>query len=403
LYIFLLILVISYREEFISLWIIPTEQSNDPAEYSIDDVTIDPFLFYFAENDREFTYSGFCGYGSTREEMLVIEDYFDFLDDSNFDSNAFMVSTILDSSKIESLRSLHSKLTCSISQKCFISAAIFVNNLEDLCYSIDALRDIVRGGNIVISIVIRKSFFPMLIFNEESACSTYPYRYEEEIVWFPNNFLRNVARLPQKQTELNLPDFFIGIDVDLVPSPKFVENLSNFISTQAQRENDLYLIVVFEAKNQDVISSIQNKKDLVNKYPESVNIFHSWCDVCYNYYDYDRWLKLKFLEDLPEVGYEVQYKLSFEPYFLASNKMLPYHDSRFRGYGYNKVIHALLLSKQKYKFKVLSNPFLIHDGIKEETSGQSKTEQELNTKLFRSAKAQITENPFQFQFNPIKS
>ena len=41
---------------------------------------------------------------------------------------------------------------------------------------------------------------------------------------------------------------------------------------------------------------------------------------------------------------------------------------------------ALLLSKQKYKFKVLTNPFLIHDGIKEETSGQSKTEQEINTK-----------------------
>ena len=58
--------------------------------------------------------------------------------------------------------------------------------------------------------------------------------------------------------------------------------------------------------------------------------------------------------------------------------MLPYHDSRFRGYGYNKVVHALLLSKQKYKFKVLSNPFLIHDGIKEETSGQSKTEQEIS-------------------------
>ena len=60
--------------------------------------------------------------------------------------------------------------------------------------------------------------------------------------------------------------------------------------------------------------------------------------------------------------------------------MLPYHDSRFRGYGYNKVVHALLLSKQKYKFNVLSNPFLIHDGIKQETSGQSKAEQEINTK-----------------------
>ena len=64
--------LIPEREEFISLWIIPTAQSNGPAEYSIDDVTIDPFLFSFEENDREFTYSGFCGYGATREELLVL-------------------------------------------------------------------------------------------------------------------------------------------------------------------------------------------------------------------------------------------------------------------------------------------------------------------------------------------
>ena len=69
-----------------------------------------------------------------------------------------MVSTILDSSKIESLKTLHMNLSCSTSQKCLISAAIFVSNLEDLCYSIDTLRDIVRDGNIVISIVIRNVF-----------------------------------------------------------------------------------------------------------------------------------------------------------------------------------------------------------------------------------------------------
>ena len=101
----------------------------------------------------------------------------------------------------------------------------------------------------------------MLIFNEETACSTYPFKYDEKIVWFPNNFLRNVARLPQKQTEsgLSLPDFFIGIDVDLVPSPNFVTQLSNFISTAPEKKSKLYLIVVFEAKNKDVISTIQDR------------------------------------------------------------------------------------------------------------------------------------------------
>ena len=61
-----------FREQFVLLWIIPTEQSNGPADYSIDDVTVDPFLLSFEENDREFTYSGFCGDGTTREELLVI-------------------------------------------------------------------------------------------------------------------------------------------------------------------------------------------------------------------------------------------------------------------------------------------------------------------------------------------
>ena len=67
-----------------------------------------------------------------------------------------MVSTILDSSKIESLRILHLNLKCSTNQQCLISAAIFVINLEDLCYSIETLREIVSERNIVISIVIRR-------------------------------------------------------------------------------------------------------------------------------------------------------------------------------------------------------------------------------------------------------
>ena len=82
----------------------------------------------------------------------------------------------------------------------------------------------------------------MLIFNEETACSTYPFQNDETIVWFPNNFLRNVARLPQKQTEeLNLPDFFIGIDVDLVPSPQFVTQLSNFCRNKTAERNESLL------------------------------------------------------------------------------------------------------------------------------------------------------------------
>ena len=57
----------------------------------------------------------------------------------------------------------------------------------------------------------------------------------------------------------NLPDFFIGIDVDLVPSPDFVIQLSNFISTKPQKEKNLYSVIVFEAKDEEVISSIKGR------------------------------------------------------------------------------------------------------------------------------------------------
>ena len=65
------------------------------------------------------------------------------------------------------------------------------------------------------------------------------------------------------------------------------------------------------------VTSIQNKKDLKQKYPDSIRGFHAWCPVCYNFYDYNRWLYLNYSEDSKEVGYTVPYELYFEPYFLG--------------------------------------------------------------------------------------
>ena len=90
--------------------------------------------------------------------FLIQEDYFKFSKISNLDSNSFLVTTMLDSSKIESLKTLDFKLKCSMNQKCLISAAIIISDLEDLCYSIGKLRDLAIGRNIIISIVVRPNF-----------------------------------------------------------------------------------------------------------------------------------------------------------------------------------------------------------------------------------------------------
>ena len=75
------------------------------------------------------------------------------------------------------------------------------------------------------------------------------------------------------EIESNLPDFFIGIDVDLVPSPDFVFQLSNFVSTKPQKEKNLYLVIVFEAKNEEVISSIKDRVTFKRSHYDGSTLF----------------------------------------------------------------------------------------------------------------------------------
>merc|ERR1712048_1053836 len=43
--------------------------------------------------------------------------------------------------------------------------------------------------------------------------------------------------------------------------------------------------------------------------------------------------------------YEVAYKHGFEPYVVMRKDQVPKYDERFRGYGMNKIIHLLGVSK----------------------------------------------------------
>ena len=81
---------------------------------------------------------------------------------------------MLDSSKIESLKTLDFKLNCSMNQKCLISAAIIISDLEDLCFSIGKLRDLAIEGNIIISIVVRRDFELRLLTVKVRAGSRLP-------------------------------------------------------------------------------------------------------------------------------------------------------------------------------------------------------------------------------------
>ena len=46
----------------------------------------------------------------------------------------------------------------------------------------------------------------------------------------------------------------------------------------------------------------------------------------------------KFFES--DVPYPIKFKSGYEPYVLVSRKHMPWYDERFRGYGWDKVLHA---------------------------------------------------------------
>lgn len=56
---------------------------------------------------------------------------------------------------------------------------------------------------------------------------------------------------------------------------------------------------------------------------------------------------------------QVKWEPDFEPYIVVHRNVTPY-DSRFMGFGWNKVSHIMELEAQGYEFIVLPNAFIIH-------------------------------------------
>lgn len=56
---------------------------------------------------------------------------------------------------------------------------------------------------------------------------------------------------------------------------------------------------------------------------------------------------------------QVKWEPDFEPYIVVQKNVTQY-DSRFMGFGWNKVSHIMELEAQGYEFMVLPNAFIIH-------------------------------------------
>jgi hypothetical protein len=273
-------------------------------------------------------------------------------------TGTFIIATVLDSTKLHYLRSLRESLDPIIA----ISAAILVGRPSEITF----IEEEFSQPNTRLSFVTSRE--PA---SEES--------------WFPNNLLRNVAR--------NLTttcDYFLLIDIDLGISPGFVERLEIFLKNISNTNSkDLLLVPVFEKESSTEINSFQ---DLEENYENGkVQMFHAWCtEWCYSFYNFPKWFdKTKQNPNRTEVGYEIKYKLSFEPYYLGRLDSAPFYDTRFQGYGYNKVEQCYEAALQKFTFKVLTSIWLVHDGIKNETEGAGANQQKFNQYLFNMKKREL--------------
>ncbi|CAG0903565.1 unnamed protein product [Darwinula stevensoni] len=79
---------------------------------------------------------------------------------------------------------------------------------------------------------------------------------------------------------------------------------------------------------------------------------------------YKRWKLLPSRKGI-WAGYEVKWKNMYEPFFISRNSA-PSFDERFRNYGYDRSAYMCELHVAGYRFAVLDNAYILHDGFKED-------------------------------------
>lgn len=217
------------------------------------------------------------------------------------------------------------------------------------------------------------------------AIENYGYKnYAVGDIPFPHNVLRNAARTGVTT------EFVFLIDIDLTPSvnlrEKFVEfahrekligksptRKSNQAGPSAEMtialehedtdiELEVYVVPVFEVRKEAEIP--KNKKELLDGVKNNiVRPFHNeTCWWCHAPEDWNQWESLAPKKDL-EIGFTAVWDKSWEPFYI-SRREVPLFDERFKQYGFDRIQQICELYVAGYKFKILDNAFLAHDGWK---------------------------------------
>ncbi|XP_046665043.1 beta-1,4-glucuronyltransferase 1-like [Homalodisca vitripennis] len=206
---------------------------------------------------------------------------------------------------------------------------------------------------------------------------------------YPVNLLRNVARRGTAS------EFVLVVDIDMLPNENLRQDFFAFASQRGlfrKREHDeknVFVVPAFEAKEETPVP--RHKAELL-KLVDSGDMrpfYVQLCLKCQVHTDYESWQKEPPAAELAPL-FEVLWKDPWEPFYIARNT-IPFYDERFKQYGFNRISQVCELHVAGYKFSVLNNAFLVHQGVKTHSSFHADKDAELerNRMLFRQFKMEL--------------
>ncbi|MEW5320424.1 MAG: hypothetical protein WDW38_011499 [Sanguina aurantia] len=185
------------------------------------------------------------------------------------------------------------------------------------------------------------------------------------LLLYPMNLLRNLARLQARTPMVAM------LDVDILPSADLTHTLLSPDSSVARSCLDVttrmgvVVLPTFETNatgditaNEDELADLLSQQDKA-AFMASVSqgLASPFDGVRYpeghNSTLFDRWYTSQEL-------YPIVYGSGFEPFVIIDRKNTPWHDVRYRGYGWNKIVHLSLLNFTGFNFYVHPTAFVVH-------------------------------------------
>jgi len=164
-------------------------------------------------------------------------------------------------------------------------------------------------------------------FTRPSANSS--MNYANTKIPYPHNMLRNVAVYFAETS------YILVTDIDMVPSVNLQSDFFKLSKRKGGNSKLVFVLPVFEAKasNQHYDKPLlltQWKTEQVRPFYEKV------CSRCQQPTNYERWQDLPNMGFL-DIGYILEWRDPWEPFYIALKQDLPQYDGRFKQYGFNRI------------------------------------------------------------------